>query len=89
MICKINDLCASKKRREREIRRCAASLGDVFAPNGQLLGGVDAHLDAPAGTAEQGDLNGPIGEQLRHGGVGVYTVRGLNDDGFIGAAAEH
>ncbi len=84
MICKINDLRAKTK-----IPAAAAGLDGVFAPDRQLLGSVDAHFDAAAGAAEQRDLNGAIGEQLRHGGVGVYTVRGLNDDGFIGASAEH
>jgi len=87
MICKINDLHAIGKGASS--RFAARRLCGVFAPNGQLFGGVDAHLDAPAGAAEQGDLNGPVGEQLRHGGVGVYTFRRLNDDGFIGTAAEH
>jgi hypothetical protein len=86
MICKINDLRRSELAR---IRRHAARSGVVFASNRQLLGSVDAHFDAPASAAEQGDLNGPVGEKLRHGGVGVYPVRGLNDDGFIGTAAEH
>jgi len=35
------------------------------------------------------DLNGAVGEQLRHGRVGVHTFSRLDDDGFVGAAAEH
>ena len=64
-------------------------LGDVFAANGELLGRFNAHLDAPAGSAEQSDLYGTIGEQLSHGHVGVHPVGGLNDYGFVSTAAEH
>ena len=63
-------------------------LGDVFAPNGELFGRFDTHLDTPAGSAQQGDLNRTIGEQLRHGHVGVRAVRRLDDYGFVCPAAE-
>lgn len=62
--------------------------GNVFAADRQLFGGFDAHLDAAAGAAEQGDLNGSVGEQLFHGHAAVHPVRGLDHDGFIGAATE-
>ena len=63
--------------------------GDVFAPNGELLGSFDAHLDAPSGPTEQRDLDWAIGKQLSHRHIGVNTVRGLYDDRFIGSAAEN
>jgi hypothetical protein len=37
-------------------------LGAVFAANRQLFGGLDAHLDASSGPAQQCDLNGSVGE---------------------------
>jgi hypothetical protein len=64
-------------------------LGDVFAPDGELLGSFNAHFDAPSGSTEQGDLDRPVGKQLRHGHVRVGTFRGLYDDRFIGSAAEN
>jgi hypothetical protein len=62
---------------------------DVFAANGQVLGRFDAHFDPSARSAEQGDLDRAVGEQLREGHVAVRTIGGLYDDRFIGAAAEH
>lgn len=64
-------------------------LGDVFSTDGELLGSFNTHFDPPAGTAEQGDLDRTVGEQLRHGHIGVNAVRGLYDDRFIGSAAEY
>jgi hypothetical protein len=55
-------------------------LGDVFSPNGELFGSFYAHFDPPAGSAEQRDLDGAIGEQLRHGHIGVNAIRRLYDD---------
>jgi hypothetical protein len=77
---------------EKKLRRVppgAPLLGDVFAANGELFGRFDAHFDTPAGAAQQGDLDGPVGEQLSHGHVGVHPVGGLNDNGFVSSAAEH
>jgi hypothetical protein len=65
----------------------ALRLGDVFSPDGELLGSLYAHFDPPARSAEQRDLNGAVGEQLRHGHIGVDAIRGLYDDRFIGSTA--
>jgi hypothetical protein len=63
-------------------------LSDVFSPDGELLWSLDAHFDAAARAAEKGNLNRPVGEQLRHGHVRVGAVGGLYYDRFIGSAAE-
>jgi hypothetical protein len=55
-------------------------LNDVFAPNRELFGCLYAHLDAPSGTTQQGDLDGAVGEQLRHGHGFVHTVSWLDND---------
>ena len=68
--------------------RQAVNLGDVFAANGELLGRLDAHLDAPAGTAQQGDQDRAVGEELRQRHAGIHAVRRLDDDRLIGAAAQ-
>jgi hypothetical protein len=67
----------------------ALELGDVFSPDGELLGSLYAHFDSPARSAQQRDLDGTIGEQLRHGHIGVGAVRGLYDDRFIGSTAKY
>ena len=64
-------------------------LGNVFSPDGELLRGFDTHFDSPARSAEQRDLDWAIGEQLRHGHIGVDAVRRLYDDRFIGTTAEY
>jgi hypothetical protein len=63
--------------------------GDVFSPDGELLGSFYTHFDPPARSAEQRDLDWTIGEQLSHGHIGVNAVRGLYDDRFIGSTAEY
>jgi hypothetical protein len=62
-------------------------LGDVFAPNGEVFGGLDAHLDVPARAPEQRDLDRTVREQLGQCHVGIRAICGLDDDGFIGAAS--
>ena len=64
-------------------------LGDVFSPDGELLRRFYAHLDPSARSAEQRDLDWAVGEQLRHGHIGVGAVSGLYDDRFIGSTAEY
>jgi len=64
------------------------ALSDILATNGELLGRFDAHFDAPTGTAQQGNQDGTVGEQLRHRHVGVNPVGGLYDDRLIGSSAE-
>jgi hypothetical protein len=63
-------------------------LSDVLAADGKLLGRLNAHLDASPGAAQQCDLDRPIGEQLRHGHVGIYAIGRLNDNRLIGSSAE-
>src|SRR6202044_4210680 len=72
------------KKRGRTIPR-VGGLVDVFASNRELFGRFDAHLDAPARAAEQRDLNGAVGEQLRHGYSAVPSVRRLDHDRFLSA----
>jgi hypothetical protein len=62
--------------------------GDVFAPNGELLGRFNTHFDAAAGSTQQGNLDRTVGEKLRHGHIRVNAVSGLYDDRLIGSAAE-
>ena len=62
---------------------------DVFPPDGKLLGSFDTHFDPPTGSAEQRDLDWTVGEQLRHGRIGVDAVRRLYDDRFIRTTAEY
>jgi hypothetical protein len=66
--------------------RKSLGLRDVFAPNGELFRSFDTHLDAPAGAAEESNLDWAIRKQLCHGHVGVNAIRRLNNDRFIGAA---
>jgi hypothetical protein len=63
-------------------------LGDVFAANGQLFRGLNSHFDAAAGPAQKRYLNRAVGEQLRHGHIGVSAIRGLYDYRLIGATAQ-
>ena len=63
-------------------------LSDVFSPDGKLFRRFDAHLDAPAGSAEQRDLNRAIREQLRHGHVRIHAIGWLDNDRLIGSTAE-
>jgi hypothetical protein len=65
------------------------ALRDVFSPDGELLGRFYTHFDPPARSAQQRDLDRTVGEQFRHGHIGVGTVRGLYDDRFIGTTAEY
>jgi hypothetical protein len=90
MICNIEaDADVGARRGDDQGRpQSGRNLGDIFAANRQLFGGFDAHLDAPARATQEGDLNGAIGEQLRHGHVGIRAVGRLDDYRFVGASAE-
>jgi hypothetical protein len=88
MICKIKGLHAPE-RGPRIPLLSGQCLSYVFAPDRELLGGFDTHLDAAARSAEQSNLNGAVGEQLSHGHVRVHAVRRLDDYGFVSAAAEN
>jgi hypothetical protein len=74
---------------EKNRPQSGRALDAVLAPNGELFRGFDPHLDAPARASQQGDLDGTVGEKLRHGHVGIRAVRRLDDDGFISSAAEN
>jgi hypothetical protein len=62
--------------------------GNVFAPDGELLRGFDAHLDTAAGSTQERDLYRAIRKQLGHGHVRIHTVSGLDNDRLIGSTAE-
>jgi hypothetical protein len=90
MICNIEASADVRGLREagRGRPQSGRNLGAIFAANRQLFRGFDAHLDAPARSAQEGDLNGTVGEQLSHGHVGIGAIGRLNDYRFVGAAAE-
>jgi len=66
----------------------ALDSGDVLAADGKLFWCLDTHFHASPGTAEQSDLDGAVGEQLRHGHVGVYAIGRLYDNRLIGSSAQ-
>ena len=74
---------ARPRRCKGRHRGAKGRLSYVFAPNGKVFGGFDAHLDVPARAAEQRDLNRTVGEQLGQRHVCIGAVCGLDDDGFI------
>lgn len=76
------------RRRSGRIRLTGGQLFDVLAANRELFRSLDAHLDAPSGTAQQRDQDGPVREELRERHGLIDSIRRLDDDRLIGAAAQ-
>ena len=61
----------------------------VFAADGELFRGFDAHFRASARAAEQRDLNRPIGEQLSKRDRAIRPFCRLDHYRFVGTSAQH
>src|SRR5208283_2117150 len=86
------ELCKLFRKPDASRRRRTAILTDrrsaVLAANGELFRSLDAHFDASSGTAQKRDQNGTVREELGQGHGLIDSIRRLDDDGLIGAAAE-
>jgi hypothetical protein len=78
----------TRRRRDFRLTNAAAGvLDDVLPADRELLRRLDSHLDAAAGSAEERDQDRPVRKELRERHAFVHTVRRLDHDGLIGAAA--